>query len=260
MTNPEPAAAKPGEGIPLSKLAPYVSSLRKFFIKDFKLINPEAALPDGGRPMVFIAAHGPLYAPTPMILLLGEYFVSQGLDDKIIGIYPHPMLMRFPGMKALFSRLGTPTRVYDLNGLVERLKDGRINITGTGPEGLYCHLSWQDYVGPFDNAGMVAAAILAEADVCLLAHQGGDAWNLRLNLPFGWTVPMARGLRGVNIPIGPVRRVRRMVVSCERYSPCVSRQELEKAVGRERRLLVTLEVEKIRHRLNSMTDELVAAR
>ena len=260
MTSLEPGIAMPGEGIPLSRLAPYVKGLRKFFIKDFEMINPEAALPTGERPLVFIAAHGPLYAPTPMILLLGEYFIDHGLSDKVVGIYPHPMLMRFPGMKALFSRLGTPTRVYDLEGLVARLKDGRINITGTGPEGMYCHLSWTDYVGPFDNAGMIAAAVLADADICLLAHQGGDAWNLRLNLPFGLTVPLTRGLRGINVPIGPVRRVERMVVSCERYSPGVSRKALEKADGREKRLLITLEVEKIRHRLNSMTDVLMRSR
>lgn len=245
-----------GEGIVIGKFAPYVDTILKILVKDYKIINPEAALPEPGRPMVFIAAHGPLYAPTPSILMLGKLFVDRGLTDLVAGFYPHPLLMRFPGMKALFGRLGTPTKVYDLPGLVERLQDGRIHITGTGPEGIFCHFNWDEPVGPFDNAGMVAAAVLSGASVCLLAHRGGEAWHVPLNLPFGWTLPLSRGMRGVNIPLGPVRRLKRYVAMCKRYEPDLEKEELEAAEGHEKRLLVGLESQKIRVELNRMMDQL----
>ncbi len=245
-----------GEGMSLKKLAPYVDRLLKLAVKDWEIENPEAALPDEGRPLVFIAAHGPLFAPTPMILILAKLYKDRGLTDLVAGFYPHPMLMRFPGMKALFGRIGTPTDVYDLEGLVERLKDGRMDITGTGPEGIHCHFSWSEPVGPFDNGGMVAAAILAGAPVCLLAHRGGEAWHLKLNLPFGLTVPFTGGLRGVYIPLGPIRRIRRFVVSCRRYEPDLTREELSAADDRKRRLLVGIEIEKIRYELNRMMEDL----
>ncbi|MEW5735613.1 MAG: hypothetical protein AB1921_12200 [Thermodesulfobacteriota bacterium] len=245
-----------GEGIVLSRLAPYVDAFLNTAVRDYEILHQEEALPEDGRPLVFIAAHGPLWAPLPSILILGKLFVDKGLGHLVAGFYPHPMLMRFPGMKALFGRLGTPTKVYDLPGLVERLQDGRINITGTGPEGIFCHFSWEDPVGPFDNAGMVAAAVLSDATLCLLAHRGGEAWNIPLRLPFGLTVPLSRGLRGVNFPLGPVRKIKHYVVSCKRYVPELTKEKLLAAEGREKRLLIGLESERIRVELNRMMDEL----
>lgn len=246
----------PGEGILLKDVETFVDLFLKWVVKDYEIINKKAALPKKGRPMVFIAAHGPLWAPTPMMSILGRMFLDHGLSNLVVGMYPHPMLMQFPGMKTLFEKFGTPTKVYDLDGLVQRLKDGRINITGTGPEGIFCHFSWEDYVGPFDNAGMIAAAVLSGADMCLLAHQGGDAWNIRVNLPFGWTVPLSRGMRGINIPIGPVRRIKRCVVLCRKYKPQITIKDLQTKSEKEKRFLIGLEAEKIRARLNLMTDDL----
>ncbi len=247
-----------GEGIVLKTGEPFFDLFLKHMVKDFQVYNARTALPKKGQPLVFIAAHGPLWAPMPLMSILGKYYLENGLGDLVAGFYPHPMLMKFPGMKAIFGRLGTPTKVYDLPGLVERLKDGRIHITGTAPEGIYCHFSWDEYVGPYDHAGMIAAAVLSDAKLVLIAHQGGDAWNLQANLPFGWTIPISRGLRGINIPIGPVRKIDRYAVLCKLYKPSLKKKDLETKNHREKKFLIGIEVEKIRAQLNLMTDDLKA--
>lgn len=254
QTQPEPL---PGEGIRLEKVRPIVERILPIIVKDWEIINEKDALPEKDKPLVFVSAHGPLYAPSPMIAILAKLFLDNGYGDLTAGFYPHPFFMNIPGLRRIFAMAGTPTEVYDLQGLVDRLRDGRINITGTGPEGIYCHFSWEDYVGPFGNAGMIAAAVLSDAKLCLLAHQGGDAWNVRLNLPFGLTVPLSRGMRGVNIPIGPVRRIKRFVVSCREYKPQLAKKDLQTKSQREKRLLIGLEVERIRMELNLMTDDII---
>jgi hypothetical protein len=103
---------------------------------------------------------------------------------------------------------------------------------------------------------MIAAAILADASICLFTHAGGEAWNVRIDLPLGLTVPFTRGLRGVNIPLAPVKKIERYGLYCRRYRPALSRRALEKMDARERRAALALEMERIRDRLILMTVEL----
>ncbi|MBI9075447.1 MAG: hypothetical protein JEZ02_08570 [Desulfatibacillum sp.] len=245
-----------GEGIVIKSTEPLYTLFLQHMVKSYQVYNARTILPEKGRPLVVIAAHGPLWAPTPIMFILSKYFVESGYGDLVASFYPHPLLMKVPGMKAIFGRLGVPTKVYDLKGLVERLQDGRIHITGTAPEGIYCNFQWENYVGPYDNAGMVAAAVLTDAKLVLLAHQGGDAWNFQANLPFGWSLPIPGRLRGLNIPIGPVKKIDRYAVLAKRYRPALKKRELENKSPKERKLLIGLEVEKIRTHLNLMTEDL----
>jgi hypothetical protein len=245
-----------GEGIVVKDAESIINLFLQFAVKEYKIYNPKTLLPEKEKPLVIISAHGPQWAPAPIMFIVGKYFLDNGLGDIVGSFYPHPLFMRVPGMKAIFGRLGVPTKVYDLPGLVERLNDGRIQVTGTAPEGIYCNFQWEDYVGPYDNAGMVAAAVLSQAKLVLIAHQGGDAWNFQANLPFGWTLPIPGGLRGVNIPIGPVRRIDRYAMLAKKYRPSLKKAELEAASAKERKLLIGLEVAKIRTQLNLMTEDL----
>ena len=245
-----------GEGIVVKTAEPLFNLFLQYAVKEYKIYNPKTVLPDKGKPLVIISAHGPLWAPAPIMFILGKHFLNNGFGDLVASFYPHPLLMRVPGVKTIFSRLGVPTKVYDLPGLLERLKDGRIHITGTAPEGIYCNFQWEDYVGPYDNAGMVAAAVLSDAKLVLVAHQGGDAWNVQANLPFGWTLPIPGGLRGLNIPVGPVRKIERYAMLAKRYRPALKKKELENISSKERKLLIGLEVAKIRTQLNLMTEDL----
>ena len=81
--------------------------------------------------------------------------------------------------------------------LLTCLKKNEIGLTGTAPEGANCLLSFDEYVAPFRSKGMIAAAVKADTSICLMAHQGAEGWNIAVNLPFGWTVPLTTGLRGV---------------------------------------------------------------
>ena len=248
--------AEPGIGVPVANSKPFVDFILTHLVGEVRIFNRRAALPDGTRPLVHLAAHGPLLGPTPAIAALARLYIDSGLGDMRIGFYPHRSFLWIPGIEGFLQRIGIPTRAYRLEDLVGLLRSGKLRVTGTALEGLHCHFSWKDPVGPFRSGGMIAAAILADASICLFTHAGGEAWNVRLDLPLGLTVPFTRGLRGVNIPIGPVRKIERYGLYCRRYRPALSRRALEKMDARGRRMALSLEMERIRNRLILMTVEL----
>ncbi|MBK9348647.1 MAG: hypothetical protein IPN06_20695 [Burkholderiales bacterium] len=83
--------------------------------------------------------------------------------------------------------------------------------------------------------------------------------NLRLRLPFGWKVPLTNGLRGINIPLIPFKKIDRYMARCERFKPRLRAKDLEGKSKRQVRLMLSVEVERIRAAMNLMTDELKSA-
>ena len=142
--------------------------------------------------------------------------------------------------------------------LPQLLKNNEIELTGTAPEGANCLLSYDEYVAPFRSKGMIAAAIKADTSICLMAHQGAEDWNIRADLPFGWSVPFTNGLKGVNIPLLPYKKINHYILLCRRYEPSISSADLKDKSKREARLLLNIEIERIRAEMNLMTDEVKA--
>jgi hypothetical protein len=142
-----------------------------------------------------------------------------------------------------------------VDDIVNLLKKNEIELTGTAPEGANCLLSYDEYVAPFRSKGMIAAAIKADAGICLMAHQGAEDWNIRADLPFGWSVPFTNGLKGVNIPLFPYKKINRYILLCRRYEPSITSADLNNKTKREARLLLNIEIERIRAEMNLMTDE-----
>jgi hypothetical protein len=173
-------------------------------------------------------------------------------------MYPHKALFLIPGLKDYYRRvLGTPTDINSVDDIVTLLKNNEIGLAGTAPEGANCLLTFTDYVAPFRSKGMIAAAIKADATICLMAHQGAEDWNIRINLPFGWTVPYTNGLRGINITLPPYKKIDYMAL-CRRYTPTISSADLDSKTKKEARRLLNIEIENIRMQLNLMTDEVKA--
>jgi hypothetical protein len=227
-------------------------------VGEWSVQNPQAAMPDPGRPLVWLIAHGPLTAPTALMGVIGKTLLDKGMDDLVVAFYPHPLVLKIPLFGWFYERLGTATQLYDVERLALCLKTGKVHAAGTAPESVNCNFSWTEYVAPFHTGGMLAAAILADADICLLAHLGGELWNIRANLPFGLTVPFTRGLRGVNVPLPPVRRIPRYLVSCERYTCPVKSGTFSRLDAKTRRGVLAVEMEKVRNRLLEMTRALAA--
>ena len=245
-----------GKGVQMKKWKPFSDFVLNKLVKKAEIINGEALLPTDERPVVAIASHGPNVAWLPLVGLVGKFFFDNGYGNIIGGMYPHKALFLIPGLKGFYKRvLGTPTDVNTVDDIVDLLKNNEIGMTGTAPEGANCLLSYDEYVAPFRSKGMIAAAIKADTSICLLAHQGAEAWNIRADLPFGWSVPFTNGLKGINIPLLPYKKINRYIVLCRRYTPSITSADLKNKTKREARLLLSIEIEKIRAEMNLMTDE-----
>lgn len=91
---------------------------------------------------------------------------------------------------------------------------------------------------------------------CLVVHQGAEAWNIPIRLPFGWIVPLTNGVRGINIPLLPYKKLDHYVALCKRYQPVVGAKDLQGKSKAQVRRLLNIEIEPIRAEMNLMTDEL----
>lgn len=246
-----------GKGVQMKKFKPFTDFVLKNLVRRADIINPEALLPTDGKPVVAVVSHGPGAAWIPLVALVGKFFIDNGYGDIIGGMYPHKALFLIPGLKEYYRRvLGTPTDADTVDDIVNLLKNNEIGLTGTAPEGANCLLSFSEYVAPFRSKGMIAAAIKADASICLMAHQGAETWTVRVNLPFGLTVPGTNGLRGVIITLPPYKKVDRYIVMCRRYQPMISSAELAGLSKTEIRQHLAIEIEAIRQELNEMTGEL----
>lgn len=245
-----------GKGVQMKKWKPFADFVLNKLVKKTEIINGQALLPTDGRPVVAVASHGPNIAWMPLAALVGKFFIDNGHGDIIGGMYPHKALFLIPGLKGFYKRvLGTPTDVNTVDDLVDLLKNNEIGLTATAPEGANCLLSFDEYVAPFRSKGMIAAAIKADTSICLLAHQGAEDWNIRADLPFGWSVPFTNGLKGINIPLLPYKKINHYIVLCRRYKPSITSADLKNKTKREARLLLNIEIERIRAEMNLMTDE-----
>lgn len=248
-----------GKGVQMKKWKPFSDFVLSRFVKKAEIINGTALLPTDGRPVIAIASHGPGVAWMPLAALVGKFFTDSGYGNIIGGMYPHKALFLIPGLKGYYKRvLGTPTDVNTVDDFVDLLKNNEIGLTGTAPEGANCLLSFDEYVAPFRSKGMIAAAVKAGTSICLMAHQGAEEWNIKINLPFGWTVPLTTGLRGVNITLPPYKKIDQYIVLCRRYEPSITAADLTNKTKREARLLLNIEIERIRAEMNLMTDEVKA--
>jgi hypothetical protein len=228
----------------------------KNFVGEVKIFNGRAALPDKGRPLVLLAAHGPVLGPIPMMAALGRMYLERGLGNEVTGFFHHHSILYIPIVNRIFTRMGALTRLYRLPDLVEALKGGRVRIAGNALEGTSCAFSWDEPVGPFRSGGMIAAALLSGASICLLAHRGTDPWSVRLDLPLGLTVPGSDGLRGLHLQLPPWKKIDRLEVLCRRYRPATTTAKFKKMDRAGRRMAVASEMQSVRARLIGMMREL----
>jgi len=89
-----------------------------------------------------------------------------------------------------------------------------------------------------------------------MVHQGAESWTIRLNLPFGLSVPLTNGLRGINITLPPYKKIDHYMVMCRRYRPAISSADLAGCSHQEVCRLIGIEIETMRRHMNAMTDEL----
>ncbi|SHJ33543.1 hypothetical protein SAMN02745216_01473 [Desulfatibacillum alkenivorans DSM 16219] len=245
-----------GMGVRLKEMQPFYDFVLNRLVERAELHNGEALIPENGRPVVIIVSHGPGLAWVPILALVSKHYVDSGCGDLIGGMVPHKAVFLVPGFKEYYKRvLGTPTEVKTVDHLTRLLKTGRIQVTGTAPEGANSFLSFKEYVGPFRSRGMIAAAIRSNANLVLVAHQGAETWNRRLRLPLGLSLPNTFGLRGVNLTLPPYKKLDNYVALAQLYTPSMTEKDFKTLSPRECSLMLNVEAERIRAEMNLMTDK-----
>lgn len=253
---PEGFVSGQGKGMRMKNVLPYTRFVLNRLVRDAEIINGKALLPTDGRPVVAIASHGPGFAWIPLPALTGKVFMENGCGDVIGGMYPHKAMLLIPGLKKYYKKiLGAPTEIKTVSEIVATLKKKEIGFTATAPEGANCLFSFDKYVAPFRSKGMIAAAIKADAGICLVVHQGAEDWNVTFNLPFGWTMPLTNGIRGIHLTFPPYKKIDHFIALCRRYKPSISSKDFHGKTKKMERELLNREIEKIRFEMNRMTDE-----
>jgi len=245
-----------GYGARVKSGLPLINFVLDNMVGEVKIINQQAAMPAKGKPLVHITAHGSLLGPLPMMAALGRMYIDEGLGDEVLGFYTHLTISFIPGLNEAFVKMGAMTGVIGIESLVRLLESGRIRITGTALEGVNCLFTWKDQVAPFRTGGMIAAAIMSGASICLLAHEGTEPWSMEIKLPLERIFPQLGNITGLNIPIGPWKKIERLTICCKRYRPHVTRDAFMKMDAGLRRDAIYREMKIIRERLNKMMSEL----
>ena len=93
-----------GKGVRMEKWKPYTDFVLNNLVKDAEIINPEALLPSGDRPVIAIASHGPGFAWVPLAALVGKFFIDNGHGNIIGGMYPHKAMFLIPRSQEILQK------------------------------------------------------------------------------------------------------------------------------------------------------------
>ena len=245
---------RPDIGVLLKDSAPLIKIMKRLFIEEATLLNPEECLPRPDRVTVYLSNHGPITAPFPPPILTVEHLLKLGgYDDFVAVTLFHWIVEVTPGLSPLLKRyMGHSTRALrTLEGVTEMMRQRRFNIIGTAPEGSSSGYYYDEPVGPFTRCGLIVAGLLAGADFILTAQKGIEHFGRRVPFPGGGLkLPVVGRPRGVQLINWYPGKRARVTLRFGRYVPGTTPEQLARAVKAERRALVGQEIGKIRAQLN----------
>ncbi len=244
-------------GIPLREARPLIQLVKLLMVEQARLVNAEAALPRPDRVTVYLSNHGPFFAPFPAPVLTIEHLLEVGGYEDLIAVTLFHRVVEFmPGVSPVLRRyFGHSTReLQSVAGLARMMRERRFQIIGTVPEGSSCLFTYDDPVGHFTRAGLLVAALEADADVVLTAQKGVEVFGRSIRRPRRVLrhVPRTRAFgkpTGVIVPWwNPLRRGR-ITIAYQRYEPISAPGELAALGGAERKARIGQELAKARTEL-----------
>jgi hypothetical protein len=235
--------SEPELGIPLRKARPLIAAVKLLNVKQATLVNPEVALPNPDRVTVYLSNHGPTFAPLPAPVLTIEHLLQVGgYEDLIAVTLFHRSIEFMPGVSPVLHRFfghSTP-ECQSLTGLVKLMRERRFHIIGTAPEGAAALFTYDEPVGHFTKAGLLVAALEADADIVLTAQKGVEVFGKPVRRPRRLLryVPETRAFgkpTGAMVPwYNPLNRAR-ITLAYRRHQPLSAPGELADLRGRERK-------------------------
>jgi len=244
--------ARPELGVPLRNAKPLIRACKAMLISDHELINPEEALPDPNRVTVYLSNHGPVFAPLPAPVLTVDYLLSLGgYEDFVAVTLFHRVVEYVPGMSPILARYFGYTKrgMSSVPELTELMKQRRIQILGTVPEGRSCAFAYDEPVGPFTKFGLMVAALDADADIVLTVQKGAEHFGVPARLPWKMRLPIPHRSRGLLLPRWYPGRRGRITLKYQRYRPLMSAAERDRLPTVQRRPQLQAEFREIRRQL-----------
>jgi len=243
----------------LREAAPLVAVIKRLMVESYELLNPEVALPDPDGVTVYLSNHGPLLTPFPAAALTVDHLLRRGGYDELVAVTLfHRVVEWVPGLSPVLSRYfghSTP-ELRSVAGLTALMRQRRIQILGTAPEGRSCVWAYDQGVGPFTKVGLMVAALQAGADIVLAAQKGLERFGLPLRLPGGAALPLPDRPRGVQLPRWVPGYRTHVTVHYGRYQPLLdpaARAALDPAA---RRAQLDQELGAIHHQLGALYAEI----
>ncbi len=251
---------EPEIGVTLSEARPLIEAVKLLMVEEATLVNPDEALPDPERVTVYLSNHGPFFAAFPAPVLTIEHLLEVGGYDHLRAVTLfHRVVELMPGVSPVLRRTfghSTPA-CQSVAGLVELMKQRRFDIIGTVPEGSSCLFTYDDPVGHFTRAGLLVAALEADADIVLTAQKGVEVFGRSIRRPRRLIrrVPETRAFgrpTGLLLPWwNPLKRGR-LTVAYRRHTPLSAPGELGSLRGEERRERIARELEHARLELQDL--------
>lgn len=246
-------------GITLRDAAPFAKFIRWLLVEDYELINPEEARPDPERVTVYLAKHGPFAVPFPAPALTLEWLFEQGgYDDLRALTLFHNVAEFIPGLSPILRHFfGHSTRkLNSMKSLIEMMRAREFQIIGTAPEASSCFGEYSESVGPFMRAGLIVAALEADADIIVAAQKGVEVFAVPLRIPFGFALPVRGRPRGLLVPYWRPGLRARVRVKYARFEPSVSYDERRKMSQWERRRFNGEAIEAVRRLMIELYDSI----
>ncbi len=244
-------------GIPLREARPLIRAVKLLMVEQATLVNTEAALPDPDRVTVYLSNHGPVFAPFPAPVLTIDHLLQRGGYEDLVAVTLFHRVVEFmPGVSPVLRRyFGHSTRqCRSVSGLAELMRQRRFQIIGTVPEGSSSCFTYDDPVGHFTKAGLLVAALEADADIVLTAQKGVEVFGRAIRRPRRVIrrLPETRVFgrpTGVLLPWWSPRRRGRITLAYRRYQPISAPGELAALKGAERKLRIGQEMVHARSQL-----------
>lgn len=245
---------RPDIGVLLKDSAPLIKFMKKLFIEQGTLLNPEECLPHPDRVTVYLSNHGPILGPFPPPILTVEHLLKLGGYEQFIAVTLFHWIVEItPGLSPVLKRyLGHSTQALrSMEGVTEMMRQRRFHVIGTAPEGSSSGYYYDEPVGPFTRCGLIVAGLLAGADFVLTAQKGMEHFGRRVPFPGGGlNLPVVGRPRGVQLTSWYPGKRARVTLKYGRYVPRTTPEQLASADKAERRALLGEEIEKIRAQLN----------
>ena len=197
--------------------------------------------------LVLAFNHGPAAGPVLIVAGYLRFIEEIGAGERRHFGVTWKAFYDLPVIKHLARFITQTEEVFDTAGYIEQLRNGTYNDFMVAPEGDHCNFGNGFDIQPFVSHGFVEIAARAGVPICVVTHQGSEAWSTEIPLaeeashslgrwlPQRWRKQLDRtGI--LSIPWFPFTPIEAFKMRYDLYHPKVTAAQLDAATTRAERL------------------------